>query len=111
MTRPLLETFTRLITNTGPIRVAQISGQVATLGFGALLNLTAVLSVSIGLLNLLPIPMLDGGHLLFYAIEGIRRKPVNPKVMEWAFRSGLAAVLALMVFVTVNDLASFGLLG
>jgi regulator of sigma E protease len=65
----------------------------------------------LGFINLLPIPMLDGGHLLFYAIEGVRRKPVNPKVMEWAFRSGLAAVLALMVFVTVNDLASFGLLG
>jgi regulator of sigma E protease len=87
----------------GPIRVAQISGQVATLGFGALLNLTAVLSVSIGLLNLLPIPMLDGGHLLFYAAEALRGKPLSERAQEYGFRIGIAIVLFLMVFATWND--------
>ncbi|SOC03242.1 RIP metalloprotease RseP [Stappia indica] len=87
----------------GPIRVAQISGQVATLGFGALLNLTAVLSISIGLLNLLPIPMLDGGHLLFYAAEALRGKPLSERAQEYGFRIGIAIVLFLMVFATWND--------
>jgi len=87
----------------GPIRVAQISGQVATLGFAALLNLTAVLSVSIGLLNLLPIPMLDGGHLLFYAAEALRGKPLSERAQEYGFRIGIAIVLFLMVFATWND--------
>lgn len=87
----------------GPIRVAQISGQVATLGFGALLNLTAVLSVSIGLLNLLPIPMLDGGHLMFYAAEALRGKPLSERAQEYGFRIGIAIVLFLMVFATWND--------
>lgn len=87
----------------GPIRVAQISGQVATLGFAALLNLTAVLSVSIGLLNLLPIPMLDGGHLLFYAAEAVRGKPLSERAQEYGFRLGIAIVLFLMVFATWND--------
>ena len=87
----------------GPIRVAQISGQVATLGFGALLNLTAVLSVSIGLLNLLPIPMLDGGHLLFYAAEALRGKPLSERAQEYGFRIGIGIVLFLMVFATWND--------
>jgi regulator of sigma E protease len=83
--------------------VAQISGQVATLGFGALLNLTAVLSVSIGLLNLLPIPMLDGGHLMFYAAEALRGKPLSERAQEYGFRIGIAIVLFLMVFATWND--------
>ena len=87
----------------GPIRVAQISGQVATLGFAALLNLTAILSVSIGLLNLLPIPMLDGGHLLFYAAEALRGKPLSERTQEYGFRIGIAIVLFLMVFATWND--------
>lgn len=87
----------------GPIRVAQISGQVATLGFGALLNLTAVLSVSIGLLNLLPIPMLDGGHLLFYAAEALRGRPLSERAQEYGFRIGIGIVLFLMVFATWND--------
>jgi regulator of sigma E protease len=88
----------------GPIRVAQISGQVATLGFAALLNLTAVLSVSIGLLNLLPIPMLDGGHLLFYAAEALRGRPLSERAQEYGFRIGIAIVLFLMVFATWNDM-------
>jgi len=69
----------------------------------------AVISINLGFINLLPIPMLDGGHLLFYAIEAVRRRPLQPQAQEWAFRTGLAALLALMIFVTVNDLASFGL--
>lgn len=87
----------------GPIRVAQMSGQVATLGAGALLQLAAVLSVSIGFLNLLPIPMLDGGHLVFYAIEIIRGKPVGERAQEVAFKIGLSLVLMLMLFATWND--------
>lgn len=89
----------------GPIRVAQVSGQMATLGFGALIQLAAVLSVSIGLLNLMPIPMLDGGHLLFYAIEAVRGRPVGEQAQEMAFRLGLAMVLMLMVFATWNDVS------
>ena len=69
----------------------------------------AAISVNLGFINLLPIPLLDGGHLLFYAIEGARRRPVASAVQDWAFRSGLALLLALMVFVTLNDLGSFGL--
>ena len=88
----------------GPIRIAQVSGQVATAGFIALLNLAAIISVSIGLLNLFPIPMLDGGHLLFYAIEGLRGRPLSEYTQEIGFRIGLAFVLMLMVFATWNDL-------
>jgi regulator of sigma E protease len=87
----------------GPIRVAQVSGQMATLGWVALIQLTAVLSVSIGLLNLMPVPMLDGGHLLFYAIEGLRGRPLGDNAQEIAFRIGLAMVLMLMIFATWND--------
>ena len=88
----------------GPIRIAQVSGQVATAGFAALLHLTAVLSVSIGLLNLFPIPLLDGGHLLFYAIETIRGRPLSERAQELGFRIGLAIVLVLMIFATFNDI-------
>ncbi|KQT49018.1 RIP metalloprotease RseP [Aureimonas sp. Leaf454] len=89
----------------GPIRIAQVSSQVATLGLGALLNLAALLSISIGLLNLLPIPMLDGGHLLFYAYEAIRGKPLSERVQEVGFRLGLVLVLSLMVFAFWNDIS------
>jgi regulator of sigma E protease len=88
----------------GPIRIAQVSGQVATAGFAALFHLTAVLSVSIGLLNLFPIPLLDGGHLLFYAIETIRGRPLSERAQELGFRIGLAIVLMLMIFATFNDI-------
>jgi regulator of sigma E protease len=88
----------------GPLRIAQVSGQVATLGLLALLNLAAILSVSIGLLNLFPIPMLDGGHLLYYAVEAVRGEPLGEKAQEYGFRIGLAAVLSLMLFATWNDL-------
>ena len=87
----------------GPIRVAQVSGQMATLGALALIQLAAVLSVSIGLLNLMPVPMLDGGHLVFYAIEAVRGRPLGENAQEIAFRIGLGMVLMLMIFATWND--------
>ncbi len=88
----------------GPIRIAQVSGQVAAAGFVALLNLAAIISVSIGLINLFPIPMLDGGHLLFYGIEALRGRPLSEGIQEIGFRIGLAFVLMLMIFATWNDL-------
>jgi len=88
----------------GPIRIAQVSGQVATAGIVALLHLAAVLSVSIGLLNLFPIPLLDGGHLLFYGIEALRGRPLSERAQEVGFRIGLAIVLMLMIFATFNDI-------
>ncbi|MGH6768370.1 MAG: RIP metalloprotease RseP [Xanthobacteraceae bacterium] len=88
----------------GPIRIAQVSGQVASIGFSALLHLAAVLSVSIGLLNLFPVPLLDGGHLLFYGIEAARGRPLSERAQEYGFRIGLAIVLMLMVFATFNDI-------
>jgi regulator of sigma E protease len=88
----------------GPIRIAQMSGQVASFGFVPLIQLAAVLSVSIGLLNLFPIPLLDGGHLLFYIIEGIRGRPLSERAQEVGFRIGLAIVLMLMIFATFNDI-------
>ena len=88
----------------GPIRIAQVSGQVATLGFVALLHLTAVLSISIGLLNLFPVPLLDGGHLLFYGIEALRGRPLSDRAQEFGFRIGLALVVMLMIVATWNDL-------
>ncbi|NKJ34625.1 MULTISPECIES: RIP metalloprotease RseP [Rhizobium] len=90
----------------GPIRVAQLSGQMATLGFSAVLQFAAILSVSIGLLNLMPVPVLDGGHLMFYAIEAVRGKPLGARAQDIAFRIGFAMVLSLMVFATWNDISS-----
>ena len=88
----------------GPLRIAQISGQVATIGLAALVHLAAVLSISIGLLNLFPVPLLDGGHLLFYAIEAVRGRPMSERAQEMGFRIGLGLVLMLMVFATYNDI-------
>jgi regulator of sigma E protease len=88
----------------GPIRIAQMSGQVASFGFVPLIQLAAVLSVSIGLINLFPIPLLDGGHLLFYLIEGVRGRPLSERTQEVGFRIGLAIVLMLMIFATFNDI-------
>ena len=93
----------------GPLKIAKFSGEQASLGVAPFLWFVAVISINLGFINLLPIPMLDGGHLFFYAIEAARRKPLRPETQEWAFRTGLAALLALMIFVTINDLASFGL--
>ena len=88
----------------GPARIAQISGQVAKIGFMPLIHLVGVLSVSIGLLNLFPIPLLDGGHLLFYSIEAARGRPLSERAQEVGFRIGLAIVVMLMIFATFNDI-------
>lgn len=93
----------------GPLKIAQFSGQQASLGWLDFIQFMTLISINLGFINLLPIPLLDGGHLLFYTIEGVRRKPLRPEAQEWAFRTGLAVLLALMIFVTFNDLASFGL--
>jgi regulator of sigma E protease len=87
----------------GPIRIAQISGQVATLGFLPVLDLAGMLSVSIGLLNLFPVPLLDGGHLLFYGIEASRGRPLSARSQEIGFRIGFAIVVMLMIFTVFND--------
>ena len=88
----------------GPIGIARISGQVAELGWGALFDFIGVISVSIGLLNLFPVPLLDGGHLLFYSIEAIRGRPLSERAQEVGFRIGLAIVVLLMIFATMNDI-------
>jgi regulator of sigma E protease len=88
----------------GPARIAQISGQVAKIGIMPLIHLVGVLSVSIGLLNLFPIPLLDGGHLLFYGIEAARGRPLSERAQEVGFRIGLAIVVMLMIFATFNDI-------
>ena len=88
----------------GPIGIGQITSQVATLGIVELIGLAAVLSISIGILNLFPVPMLDGGHLVFYAIEAVRGRRVSERAQEIAFRIGFACVLLLMVFSTTNDI-------
>ncbi|MCG2841649.1 RIP metalloprotease RseP [Sandaracinobacter sp. RS1-74] len=93
----------------GPVRIAQFSGQSASLGLPALISFIALVSINLGFINLLPIPMLDGGHLFLYALEGVRRRPLHPKVQEWAFMSGFALLMSLMIFLTWNDLQSVGL--
>lgn len=94
---------------SGVVRMAKISGEQLSLGWVAFVSLAAFISINLGFINLLPIPMLDGGHLLFYAIEAIRRRPVTPEIQEWAFRGGLAAILMLFLVVTFNDLGAIGL--
>ena len=89
----------------GPIGIAETSGQIATAGIVALMMLTGLLSVSIGLLNLFPVPLLDGGHLLYYAVEAVRGRPLGEEAQEYGFRIGLALVMTLMIFATWNDLS------
>jgi regulator of sigma E protease len=93
----------------GPLRIAQMSGEVAQGGIVSLISFMAVLSINLGLINLFPIPVLDGGHLLFYAAEAIRGKPLGQKAQEYGFRIGLALVLTLMVFATWKDLVHIGI--
>jgi regulator of sigma E protease len=88
----------------GPVKIAGMAGQAAKLGFEWLVQLVALLSVGIGILNLLPIPPLDGGHLAFYAVEAVIRRPVSERVMELLYRTGMILVLAFMAFVFWNDL-------
>ena len=93
----------------GPLKIAQVSGEQLSLGVYAFIGFIALISINLGFINLLPIPMLDGGHLLMYALEAVRRKPVEPQAVEWAYRTGFAVVIAFMLLVTFNDLSSFGL--
>ncbi len=116
LTRSMIDGLVQIITGRrsiddigGPMKMAQIAGQQASLGFFEFAQLLALFSINLGFINLLPVPMLDGGHLLFYSIEAVRRRPVSVRAQEWAFRGGLAFVLALIVFTTINDLDSFGL--
>jgi regulator of sigma E protease len=88
----------------GPLRIAQVSGQAARIGLEQLVLLSALLSLNLGFFNLLPIPILDGGHLLMYGIEGLRGRPLTERMQEYAFRVGLAVILSLTVFATWNDL-------
>jgi regulator of sigma E protease len=88
----------------GPLRIAEMSGKVAQAGFGALINLAAILSTSIGLINLFPVPMLDGGHLLYGTIEAVRGRPLGERAQEFGYRVGFTLVVALMAFATWNDL-------
>ncbi|MFC3725849.1 RIP metalloprotease RseP [Neoaquamicrobium sediminum] len=88
----------------GPVKIADMAGRAAALGFEWLVQLVALLSVGIGFLNLLPIPPLDGGHLVFYGVEAVMRRPVSERIMEMVYRIGLVLVLAFMVFVFWNDL-------
>ncbi|OYW10182.1 MAG: RIP metalloprotease RseP, partial [Rhodospirillales bacterium 12-71-4] len=92
----------------GPLRIAQMSGQVAELGIASLISFMAVLSVNLALINLFPIPVLDGGHLMFYAAEAIRGRPLPPKAQEYGFRAGFALLITLFVFATWNDLSQLG---
>jgi regulator of sigma E protease len=93
----------------GPLRIAQLSGQIAQLGAASLISFIAVLSVNLGLINLFPIPVLDGGHLLFYAAEAMRGRPLPQRAQEYGFRAGLALIACLFVFATWNDLTHLGL--
>ena len=92
----------------GPIRIAKISGQVATFGALAFISMMAYISISLGLINLFPIPMLDGGHLMFYAFEKVLGRPLSQKTQEGFFRIGLFMLLSLMFFTTFNDLRDLG---
>jgi len=91
----------------GPLRIAQMSGQAASLGFATLMNLAGLISVSIGLLNLFPIPLLDGGHLLFYSVEAVWGRPLPERVQEFGFRIGFAIILLLMIFTVWNDVSQW----
>ena len=93
----------------GPIKTGQVTGQQASLGVLSFIVFMAFFSINLGFINLIPIPMLDGGHLLLYAVEAVRRQPIGAKVQEWAFMSGFAAIMTLMVVLTWNDLGGFGM--
>lgn len=93
----------------GPLMIAKASGEQASLGPQSFVYFIALISINLGFVNLLPLPMLDGGHLLFNAIEAIRRRPVSVATQQWAFRAGFLALMALMVVVTFNDLGALGL--
>lgn len=95
----------------GPIKIAKFSGEQLSLGFDAFIWFVAAISLNLAFINLLPIPALDGGHLAFYAAEAVRRKPIGPRGTEYAYRVGVALVLFLMLFVTINDVISLPIFG
>lgn len=116
ITRSMVDGLVQIVTGRrgtedvgGPIKIAQIAGQQAALGALPFVQLLALFSINLGFINLLPVPMLDGGHLFFYAVEAVRRRPLSARALDWAFRGGLAVILALVVFTTFNDLGSLGL--
>jgi len=116
LTRSMIDGIVQIVTGRrsvkdlgGPLKIAQIAGQQASLGAFEFIQLLALFSINLGFINLLPVPMLDGGHLVLYAVEAVQRRPVSLRVQDWAFRGGLALILALLLFTTVNDLDSFGL--
>jgi len=91
----------------GPVMIFQITTEAARIGYSWLLEITAFISINLAVFNLLPLPVLDGGHLMFLTIEGVRRKPVSPRVMEWVQQAGLVLIIALMLFVTFNDVRRY----
>ena len=93
----------------GPIKIAQMSGEVWKLGAISLISFTALISINLGLINLFPIPMLDGGHLLFFAFEAVRGRPLGEKAQEYGFRIGVVLVFSLMLFVIINDIAGLSI--
>ena len=95
----------------GPVKIAKYSGEQFSLGWSAFVSFVALISINLAFINVLPIPALDGGHLAFYAAEAVRRRPLGVRSQEWAVRTGIALVLALMVFVTFNDIASLPIFG
>lgn len=116
MTRSIVDALGQIVTGRrslkelgGPLKIAQIAGQQASLGLFEFIYLVALISINLGFINLLPVPMLDGGHLALYTIEAVQRRPVSLRAQDWAFRGGLAILLALLLFTTLNDLGSFGL--
>ena len=94
---------------SGPLGIAKMSGQVAQLGFSSFISFIAILSVNLGLINLFPIPVLDGGHLMFYLAEAVRGRPLPPRVQEYGFRAGFAMLAGLFVFATWNDVKGYTL--
>lgn len=113
-TGTILKVVGQMITGTRPadeiggiVRIAHLSGEVSQIGMIAVINFMIMLSINLGLINLFPIPMLDGGHLLFYAIEAIRGRPLGERAQEYGFRIGFALVVCLMLFATWNDLVYF----
>jgi regulator of sigma E protease len=92
----------------GPLQSAKVAAEAASYGVIVFADFIAFISINLGFMNLLPVPVLDGGHLALYGVEAVRRKPLTPKTRETVFRTGLAMLMMLFVFVTINDLGSFG---
>ena len=92
----------------GPIAIASLSGKVAELGIASLVSFIALLSINLGLMNLLPIPILDGGHLMFYAAEAVRGRPLPPRALDYGYRIGFAIIGSLFIFISWNDLVHTG---